>query len=49
VLAQLRQALPDGVELWAGGAGIARLDAVVGVRLLPTLENGRQALAELRA
>jgi methanogenic corrinoid protein MtbC1 len=48
VLAQLRQALPDGVELWAGGAGIARLDAVVGVRLLATLESGRQALAELR-
>jgi DNA-binding transcriptional MerR regulator/methylmalonyl-CoA mutase cobalamin-binding subunit len=48
VLAQLRQALPDGVELWAGGAGVARLDAVMGVRLLPTLESGREALAELR-
>jgi DNA-binding transcriptional MerR regulator/methylmalonyl-CoA mutase cobalamin-binding subunit len=49
VLAQLRQALPDGVELWAGGAGVARLDAVMGVRLLPTLDSGREALAELRA
>jgi DNA-binding transcriptional MerR regulator/methylmalonyl-CoA mutase cobalamin-binding subunit len=49
VLAQLRQALPDGVELWAGGSGIARLDAVVGVRLLPTLDSGREALAGLRA
>jgi len=49
VLTQLRQALPDGVELWAGGAGIARLDELVGVRLLPTLDSGRQALAELRA
>jgi DNA-binding transcriptional MerR regulator/methylmalonyl-CoA mutase cobalamin-binding subunit len=48
VLAQLRQALPDGVELWAGGAGVARLDTVMGVRLLPTLESGREALAELR-
>jgi DNA-binding transcriptional MerR regulator/methylmalonyl-CoA mutase cobalamin-binding subunit len=49
LLAQLRQALPDGVELWAGGAGVARLDAVVGVRLLPTLDDGRQALAGLTA
>jgi DNA-binding transcriptional MerR regulator/methylmalonyl-CoA mutase cobalamin-binding subunit len=49
VLAQLRQALPDGVELWAGGSGIARLDAIVGVRLLPTLDSGREALAGLRA
>jgi DNA-binding transcriptional MerR regulator/methylmalonyl-CoA mutase cobalamin-binding subunit len=49
VLAHLRQALPDGVELWAGGSGIARLDAVVGVRLLPTLDSGREALAGLRA
>jgi DNA-binding transcriptional MerR regulator len=48
VLTQLRQALPDGVELWAGGAGVARLDAVDGVRLLPTLDGGRQALARLR-
>jgi DNA-binding transcriptional MerR regulator/methylmalonyl-CoA mutase cobalamin-binding subunit len=49
VLAQLRQALPDGVELWAGGAGVARLDDIVGVRLLPNLDDGRQALAGLRA
>jgi methanogenic corrinoid protein MtbC1 len=48
VLAQLRQALPDGVELWAGGAGVARLDAIMGVRLLPTLDSGRQALAGLK-
>jgi DNA-binding transcriptional MerR regulator/methylmalonyl-CoA mutase cobalamin-binding subunit len=49
VLAQLRQALPDGVELWAGGAGVARLDAVTGVRLLPTLDSGRDALAGIKA
>jgi methylmalonyl-CoA mutase cobalamin-binding subunit len=48
VLAQLRQALPDGVELWAGGAGVARLDAIMGVRLLPTLDSGREALAGLK-
>jgi DNA-binding transcriptional MerR regulator/methylmalonyl-CoA mutase cobalamin-binding subunit len=47
VLAQLRQALPAEVELWAGGAGVARLDAAAGVRLLPTLDSGRRALAEL--
>ncbi len=48
-LGQLRQALPDGVELWAGGVGVARLDEVVGVRLLPTLDAGRQALAGSQA
>jgi methanogenic corrinoid protein MtbC1 len=48
VLTQLRQALPDGVGLWAGGAGVARLDTVDGVRLLPTLDSGRQALASLK-
>lgn len=49
VLLQLRQALPDGVELWAGGAGVERLEEVAGVRLLPTLDSGRQALAGLKA
>jgi DNA-binding transcriptional MerR regulator/methylmalonyl-CoA mutase cobalamin-binding subunit len=48
VLTQLRQALPVEVELWAGGAGVARLDALEGVRLLPTLDNGRLALATLK-
>ena len=48
VLAQLRQALPDDVALWAGGAGVARLEDVAGVRLLPTLDAGRQALAAHR-
>jgi DNA-binding transcriptional MerR regulator/methylmalonyl-CoA mutase cobalamin-binding subunit len=49
VLAQLRQALPDRVELWAGGAGVARIDEVMGVRLLPTLDSGREALAGIKA
>jgi len=48
VLAQLRQALQPEIELWAGGAGVARLDGVAGVRLLPTLDAGRQALAAVR-
>jgi DNA-binding transcriptional MerR regulator/methylmalonyl-CoA mutase cobalamin-binding subunit len=49
VLAQLRQALPFEVDLWAGGAGVTRLDAIAGVRLLPTLDGGRQAVAAVRA
>jgi DNA-binding transcriptional MerR regulator/methylmalonyl-CoA mutase cobalamin-binding subunit len=49
VLAQLRQALPFEVDLWAGGAGVARLDAIPGVRLLPTLDGGRQAVAAISA
>ena len=49
VLAQLRQALPFEVDLWAGGAGVARLGAIPGVRLLPTLDGGRQAVAAIRA
>jgi methanogenic corrinoid protein MtbC1 len=47
MLTQLRQALPAGVALWAGGAGVARLDALDGVRLLPSLDSGRVALAAL--
>lgn len=49
VLTQLRQALPAEVELWAGGAGAARLDGIAGVRLLPTLDSGRQALAAIKS
>ncbi len=48
VLTQLRQALPAEVELWAGGAGVARLDGIAGVRLLTSLDSGRQALATLK-
>jgi DNA-binding transcriptional MerR regulator/methylmalonyl-CoA mutase cobalamin-binding subunit len=48
-LTQLRQALPFEVDLWAGGAGVARLDGVPGVRLLPTLDGGRQAVAAIKA
>jgi DNA-binding transcriptional MerR regulator/methylmalonyl-CoA mutase cobalamin-binding subunit len=49
MLAQLRQALPFEVDLWAGGAGVARVDAIPGVRLLPTLDGGRQAVAAIKA
>lgn len=49
VLAQLRQALEPEIELWAGGAGVARLDGIAGVRLLTTLDAGRQALGAVKA
>jgi DNA-binding transcriptional MerR regulator/methylmalonyl-CoA mutase cobalamin-binding subunit len=48
-LRQLRLALPAGIALWAGGAGIASQAAIEGVRLLPTLDDGRRALADWRA
>jgi DNA-binding transcriptional MerR regulator/methylmalonyl-CoA mutase cobalamin-binding subunit len=48
VLAQLRQVLPASIDLWAGGTGVARLGALAGVALLPTLDSGRRALAALR-
>jgi DNA-binding transcriptional MerR regulator/methylmalonyl-CoA mutase cobalamin-binding subunit len=47
-LKQLRLALPSGTALWAGGAGIVSQTAIDGVRLLPTLDDGRQALADFR-
>jgi methanogenic corrinoid protein MtbC1 len=47
-LRQLRLALPAGTALWAGGAGIASQAAIEGVRFLPTLDDGRRALAEFR-
>jgi len=48
-LAQVRQALPAQVAVWAGGAGVAGCPAVEGVHLLPTLDGGRLALAAWRA
>ena len=46
VLSQLRQLLPAAVELWIGGAGMARIQASEGVCVMATLED---ALAALRA
>jgi len=46
LLSQLREILPLTVELWAGGAGTQRLQAIEGVTALPTLED---ALAALRS
>jgi DNA-binding transcriptional MerR regulator/methylmalonyl-CoA mutase cobalamin-binding subunit len=49
LLRQLRQALPAATSLWAGGAGIATQTPLDGVRLLTTLDAGREALAQWRA
>ena len=48
-LAQLRALLPDGVELWAGGAGVERLQPQAGVRVLPSIQHAQEALAAWRA
>lgn len=48
-VAQLRAALPAGVELWCGGSGAARLrQPAPGVRVLAGLEGIRDALAAWR-
>ena len=49
-LAELRQRLAAAVEVWAGGAGTARLHhAPTGTRLLPTLEDALAALEDWRS
>ncbi|AUN94563.1 MerR family transcriptional regulator [Pseudazoarcus pumilus] len=49
-LAQLRQQLPAGIELWAGGAGIAgKPPRIEGVRVIRTLDEAVDALREWRA
>jgi MerR family transcriptional regulator, light-induced transcriptional regulator len=49
LLQQLRLVLPAGIELWAGGGGIARVPRLPGVRLLDSLDSAIAALAEWRA
>ncbi|MBL8397255.1 MAG: MerR family transcriptional regulator [Candidatus Accumulibacter sp.] len=49
LLQQLRQTLPAGIELWAGGGGTVRLSPPAGVRLLPGFADALDALAEWRA
>ncbi len=48
LIQQLRTMLAPETSLWAGGAGISRLDAVPGVRFLASLEDARTALAGMR-
>lgn len=47
-LAQLRALLPASVELWAGGAGVGRLQPQPGVHLLPSIQQAQDALAAWR-
>ncbi|MGQ9686108.1 MAG: MerR family transcriptional regulator [Thiobacillaceae bacterium] len=49
-LEELRQRLDPVVEIWAGGAGTARLHrAPAGTRLLPTMEDALAALTDWRS
>jgi len=49
LLLQLRKLLPDDVELWVGGAGMARATPPEGVRQFHTLEQGTAALNDWRS
>jgi len=49
LLTQLRQALPERVELWAGGSAVERLHAPPGVQLTPTLPAALATLDDWRA
>ena len=48
LLQQLRIVLPDEIELWCGGGGIARLPAQDGIRLIQSLDSGIEELSEWR-
>lgn len=49
-LAQLRQQLPAGITLWAGGAGLAgKPTRLPGVRIVSSLEDAVEALREWRS
>jgi len=48
ILQQLRGLLPDGIELWAGGGGVAHLSPPPGVYLLKDLSQGVHALSDWR-
>lgn len=49
LLQQLRDSLPAGIELWAGGAGVQRTTGVNGVRVFHGLEDAIVALASWQA
>lgn len=49
LLQQLRNGLPEGIELWAGGSGLARIDAADGVLLMQTLDDALRALVKWQA
>jgi DNA-binding transcriptional MerR regulator/methylmalonyl-CoA mutase cobalamin-binding subunit len=48
-LREMRRACPAGIELWAGGAGVARMDkALKGVSVLASVEDAVKALKSHR-
>jgi methanogenic corrinoid protein MtbC1 len=49
VLGPLRSALSEDMQLWVGGGGVQRLSAIEGARLLTSLDDALQALADWRA
>jgi methanogenic corrinoid protein MtbC1 len=49
LLQQLRQMLPAGVALWAGGRGVTRTPRLEGVQLLVSLDAATAAIAAWRA
>lgn len=49
LLAKLREMLPPGMAIWAGGAGVERLGAPDGVRLITELAQAMAALADWRS
>lgn len=49
LLLQLRMGLSEEVALWVGGSGVARLDAIDGIVLMPTLEDALRTLAAWHA
>ena len=48
LLQHLRQLLPQGTGLWAGGSGAARIEKMSGVALLATLDEAIAALSQWR-
>jgi DNA-binding transcriptional MerR regulator/methylmalonyl-CoA mutase cobalamin-binding subunit len=48
LLQELRLVLAPEVSLWAGGSGIAQLPKMNGIQLLPSLDDGLNALREWR-
>ena len=48
LLEKLREMLPPEMDIWAGGAGVERIGATEGVRLITDLAQAVAALADWR-
>ena len=48
LLRQLREILPDAIQLWVGGSGVARLAPMKGIHCLGSFESAINRLAEWR-